>query len=265
MMLFAAAFAISGWRIEIPDERINESSGLAASHIAQGVFYTHNDSGDAPRIFRFRKDGKAQAIDVPGAIATDWESMESAVVDGQSYLYLCDVGDNARQREFVTIYKVPEPGLNDTRTTEPVAIEIEYETPHDAEGVFVHPQTGDIWIVTKAREGYTLVYRLPDPEAGRHKIEPLGRIPVNTGGGPGGLFVTGAACSPDGRAVVLRTYTGALEYAVEGEFSDWWNQEPRSIAMPTEKQAEAICYSKDGSILITSSEGTPCPITFTRR
>src|SRR6059058_4342891 len=35
----------------IKDSRITESSGLAASHLHPGIYWTHNDSGDGPYIY----------------------------------------------------------------------------------------------------------------------------------------------------------------------------------------------------------------------
>ena len=94
----------------ITDERVDESSGVAPSQLTAGVFFTHNDSGDKPRFFRFQKSGKVDGVyELKDAKATDWEDMASATVNGKPYLYFGDVGDNAESRSDVTIYRVPEP------------------------------------------------------------------------------------------------------------------------------------------------------------
>src|SRR5688572_16385980 len=46
---------------KITDKRINESSGLAASRLQADSYYTHNDSGDRPRFFRFNHQGVVTA------------------------------------------------------------------------------------------------------------------------------------------------------------------------------------------------------------
>ena len=38
--------------------KIHESSGLAVSHRHPGLFWTHNDSGDAPRLYAFDEQGR---------------------------------------------------------------------------------------------------------------------------------------------------------------------------------------------------------------
>ena len=65
------------------DGRIHEASGLAASRRHAGVVYTHNDSGDGPRVFALSAAdgallGEYEVRGRPGAAAVeahDWEDM----------------------------------------------------------------------------------------------------------------------------------------------------------------------------------------------
>ncbi|MCH7903832.1 MAG: hypothetical protein IH944_04605 [Armatimonadetes bacterium] len=251
---------------ELDDPQIDESSGVAASNIEAGVFYTHNDSGDKARFFRFNRDGEVEGTYELALIeARDWEDMASAVVDGNPYIYLGDIGDNARVRDEIVIYRVHEP----TWTDDGFYILFESYTlkypdkAHDCEAMFV-TQTGDIYLVTKARDGVTGVYMLKKPTgSGSYTLRHIRNIPVDTKGF-GGTWVTGGDVSPDGKHVVIRTYSAALEYEVPEEFEDWVNQEPKQIRLPIEVQGEAICYSKDGHYLITTSERAPCPVSILR-
>ncbi len=268
----AMASSVAEWNTpyrmtEIADKQVNESSGLAASRHTVGVFYTHNDSGDSARFFRFSKKGAVTGVfTLAGARATDWEDMASATVRGTSYLYFADVGDNARQRDNVTIYRVEEPVGAGRELKQFDTITITYpDQPRDCEAVFVHFLTGDIWLVSKAREGVTVVYRIENPRrTGDYKAEKIGTIPVNTGG-LGGNLVTGADVSQDGRMVILRTYTGALIYTVRGPFEEWIDQEPVLYRTAPEQQGESVCFSQDSSAWLTSSEGSPCPISISTR
>jgi hypothetical protein len=47
---------------EIQDKQVNESSGIAVSTLTKGVYFTHNDSGDGPRFFRFDRTGSITGI-----------------------------------------------------------------------------------------------------------------------------------------------------------------------------------------------------------
>lgn len=268
----AMAASVADWNkpylmTEVEDSQINESSGLAASRHSVGVFYTHNDSGDSARFFRFNKKGAVTGIfTLAGARATDWEDMASATVRGTSYLYFGDVGDNARERDHVTIYRVEEPVGAGRELKQFDTFTITYpDQARDCEAVFVHFATGDIWLVSKAREGITVVYRVENPRrTGDYKAEKVATIPVNTGG-LGGNLVTGADVSHDGHFVILRTYTGALIYTVRGPFSEWVEQEPVMHRTAPEKQGESICFSQNSSAWLTSSEGLPCPISISTR
>lgn len=63
----AGCFAIATWTARgqavdfesrrLQSDAISESSGLVASRTHDGVFWTHNDSGDAPRIFAIDRSG----------------------------------------------------------------------------------------------------------------------------------------------------------------------------------------------------------------
>lgn len=243
---------------------INESSGLAASPTRPGVYYTHNDSGDKPRFFQFDEKGTfLQTITLIDADALDWEDMAAAKVDNFSFLYFADIGDNLESRKNVTIYKLQEPGTVDVENGAKQIYrryELVYpDGPHNAEAFMVTPRKGDFWIVTKTDKGPSGVYWCAEPKTQLKptKLRKQGTIKLGEEGQFANL-VTGGDISPDGKHVVLRTYQAAYEFDLKG---DWWKQTPRKIATAVERQGEAICYSASGDALITSSEGTPCPIS----
>jgi hypothetical protein len=78
----------------------------------------------------------------------------------------------------------------------------------------------------------------------------------NPGGVVGQNLVTGAAKSPDGKKVVIRTRSDAYEFTV-GEDGDVLkaitDTEPLITPLPNEPQGEAIAYSADGTALLTLS------------
>lgn len=257
------AYGAHTLRFTLDDTRVNESSGLAPSRSVPGTYYTHNDSGDSARFFRFQSGNVTNVIRLHGAGAFDWEDMESARVDGRDYLYIGDIGDNAAVRPYVTIYRCEEPGsgVNDVPTYE--RYDVTYPNgARDAEGLIVDPGTGDIYIVSKQGASQpSHVYRIPKPQSpGAYVAQHLGTIvlPVSQGKS---TRVTGASAAPDGKWVVVRTLHEAFEYAVPPTFSVWVSVPPNKIALRTEQQGEAICYSLDGRTILTSSEGTPCPIS----
>ncbi|MGE0001185.1 MAG: hypothetical protein AB7F50_02625 [Fimbriimonadaceae bacterium] len=249
---------------ELDSVSVNESSGIAASNHSPGVFYTHNDSGDGPRFFRFLKDGSVNATFTLTAGALDWEDMESAVVGGARYLYFGDIGDNARVRSKVTVYRCEEPlasmGSGALATTK---YDFRYpDAPHNCEGMFVAPD-GAIWLVTK-ESGPSKVFRGVPDASGTVTLEEKGSISINTGG-LGGQLVTGASLSHDARIVVVRTYTGVRAYSATAGLDGWWASPAENVGNLIEIQGEAVCFSLDDGALLTSSEGVPCAVSISLR
>ncbi len=156
---------------ELANQRIDESSGLACSRLRPGVFWTHNDSGDRPRIYAFDAAGRdLGCFTVRGARAVDWEDMASFRLRRKAYLLLADVGDNASARRSCQLYIVPEPPLNKAgragHGAVDVVVKIDFtyqDGPHNCESVAVDPLAKKIYLATKEFPGQAKVYELPLP------------------------------------------------------------------------------------------------------
>src|ERR687890_1007828 len=112
----AAASATPAQIATLEDRSIDESSGIVASRRNPGLFWTHNDSGDGPLVYAFDRAGRSRgAWRVEGAQARDWEDIAAGrgPEPGRAYLYAGDIGDNEERREFVTVYRFPEPEVTD--------------------------------------------------------------------------------------------------------------------------------------------------------
>lgn len=250
----------------VQDERVPESSGLAASRLRPGTFLTHNDSGNPARLYRFDLKGKMLAeYLIEGAANIDWEGMATRREKQIDWVYLGDIGDNLEIRPEVQVYRFPEPVAGGQTLVDRVErYALQYPNgPRNAETLMVDPRNGVIWIVTKSSKGPAEVYSgsLGKP-GGTVRLKKLGKLKVDTGGADrqGGLLVTDGAFSPDGRQVVLRTYTGALEFDVPKDRSAWWRSKPRPAPVGDHKGGEAICYSHEGASLMMTTEGNPFPV-----
>ena len=247
----------------LANEDVDESSGVACSRLTPGVFWTHNDSGDEPRVFAFNAKGDdLAAFDIEGANARDWEDMASFTRGGKAYLLLADVGDNAAERDNCTLYLVPEPRLDPKKRgvrgkLKAEAIDFRYEDgPHNCEAVAVDPTSKTILLVTKIMPGPCKVYALHEPPA--RPREPLVAKAIATLKLP---LVTAMDVSPDGLRAVVLTYGNAYEYTrrPDEKWSDAFARQPRMVPMPPRRQGEAICYGPDAKTLYLTSEGNPCP------
>ncbi|HEX8148569.1 MAG TPA: hypothetical protein VF591_15420 [Pyrinomonadaceae bacterium] len=257
----------------LEDRRIAESSGLVASRRNPGLFWTHNDSGDGPFVYAFDRAGRSRGtFRVEGAQAVDWEDIAAGPgpAQGQSYLYAGDIGDNGREREFVVVYRFPEPELpagqpagKEARATQPSeAIRLKYpDGAHNAEALAVHPANGDIYVVTKANGGAD-VYKLAagfDPKV----INTMSKVGTLRGPDFFGTLVTGADISPDGRRVALCDYAQGYELKLpEGskDFDEVWKQKPAAYSLGARIQGESVAYRLDGAALLATSEKTPTPL-----
>src|SRR5215212_2411164 len=257
----------------LEDRRIDESSGLVASRRSPGLFWTHNDSGDGPFVYAFDRAGRSRGtFRVEGAQAIDWEDIAAGPgpVRGESYLYAADIGDNGREREFVVVYRFPEPDLNaaqgggkEARATQPAeAIRLKYpDGAHNAEAFAVHPVTGDIYIVTKAN-AEAGVYKLAapfDPKA----VNTMAKVASLRGPDFFGTLVTGADIAPDGRRVALCDYAQGYELTLPAGaagFDEVWRQTPTALSLGPRLQGESVAYRLDGAALLATSEKTPTPL-----
>lgn len=263
---------------EIKTNEIDESSGLAASKCSDDVFWTHNDSGDDAFIFAINSKGKKLATyKVKNAENTDWEDIaEYKDKNGQCFLYIGNIGNNTRARTEFKIYRVKEPSdfskesskKNPQMTENSEAIKFSYpDLRHDAETLLVHPQTGDIYIITKRLTGAAGVYKLKSDydKTNTNKLEKIADFSVPAV--PEGLL-TGGDISPDGRRLIICDYFGAYELILPektNNFDDIWKENPNKIFVGQREQGEAIGYSADGKSIFTTSEKKNSPMIEVKR
>ena len=255
---------------------IVESSGITASRISPGVYWTHNDSGDGPYIFAFNARGGSVGVwRVAGAEARDWEDIAAGPgpQPDTSYLYIGDIGDNSEERSEIVVYRVPEPAVTPTTalTTKPKpattleAEEIRLRYPdgkHDAETLMVHPVSGNLFVITKVFLDNPTVYEASAPLNTTNvttlkRVTSL-RVPSLLAG-----VITGGSISPDGRRVALCDYLQGYEIVLPSgasSFDEIWKQKFISIDLGRRKQGEAITYRMDGKALLTTSEGRFSPL-----
>jgi hypothetical protein len=225
------------------DERIAESSGLAASALHDGIVWTLNDSGDEARIFAVDRRGRTKAVyRIEGLSPRDWEAIAPGRdAKGRPALFIGDIGDNSNSRDRgILVHVVTEPRRLTGGTLRPESYRIRYpDRPMDAETLLVDPRTNRLRIVTKGFLGGG-IYEAPEHlDAARPNIlKRLGNAPS---------LVTDGTYLPDGR-YVLRDYYQAFLYGPDGSSLG-------EIALPRQDQGEAIAVTWDSSALLAGSEG----------
>ncbi|GGV51945.1 WD40 repeat domain-containing protein [Streptomyces griseoflavus] len=246
----SASAADGGKGFTVKDPRITESSGLAASRLHPGVYWTHNDSDDGPYLYAVDSaTGETVARLTLTGIGTP-RDVEAISVGPGNRILVGDIGDNLGGTwPYVWIYELPEPKELKDATVRATQYVVKYsDGARDAESMVVHPKTGRVYIIDKREEGGHL-YEGPEKlsASGDNVFRPV--APVE-------LWATDAALSPDGEHLAVRGYFGGIHYAWNG---GKLRREGR-LSVPLQGQGESVTYSADGSRLLYGSEGSESPV-----
>jgi hypothetical protein len=251
----------------VKDPRLNELSGIVATTKGYVVMNDSTTVADRKRIFFL--DGKckvAKEVSYSGGGPRDPEDMALSP-DGKT-LWIGDIGDNDatdanKTRSTIALWKMPVTG-----SSKPVIYRMAYPDGdhHDAEALLIAGD-GTPVVITKETTGKAFVYSPSEPLKPETKagvpLKRVGEVTLPKGSttdnpmkAAGRLVITGAAASPDGGKVVLRTLADAYEYDVSNGdvVAALTGGKPRMTPLPNEPWGEAISYSPDGSTYVTVSD-----------
>ena len=243
---------------------INESSGLVKSRNFPGVFWTHNDSGDIPRVFAFSADGNSiipnnieeaySGIHVMGATHIDWEDIAA---DNKGNLYIGDFGNNDSDRRDLAVYVIKEPDpfkVCKTNVIRKISFFFSEQTEfpaekniYDIEAMFF--TTGRLFMLSKCRSGndntdlYSLDLNDYSSEVALKKIETFdiqGKV-------------TAADATPDGQKIAVLTKNSVWIFERKNESESFFTA-PCRWSPIIAGQCEGICFDGD-DLLISNEEG----------
>lgn len=244
----------SAQRVGALPAELREASGVAISRRHPGILWVHNDSGD-PTLFAIDTAGNVRArvdLDLPNL---DWEDIDIGPCPQGDCLYIGAIGDNRQNRTDREIMRLQEPALNarSARVTERFRYQL--DEPHDAEAFFVMPDER-IYLITKGRSGPVTLYRFPDSidVDGSNQLQPVQQLTPGLVQLPD--MVTGAAASPDGHVVVVRTYSALQLYRLEHDqlkpIADTSGFDLQPLREP---QGEGVDIRADGIVFLVSEQG----------
>jgi hypothetical protein len=237
--------------VVVEDAPVDESSGLAAARLRQGVYFTHGDAGDDPVLFAVDLEGRYLGSHlVRGARLFDWEDVAAGPCpdDGEPCLYVGDIGDNDAVRDSVVVYVIREPDEGEDADLVETWEGSYPDGPRDAEALLVHPCTGERFLVTKEEGATGIVYRLEaEGELGRVAVLAL----------DDDSSITGGSWNETGDRVVLRTRERIFAWETSTDDAEaHWNDDPVILAEVDEEKGEGVAFASDES-LVTSDEGQP--------
>ncbi|MFV2085143.1 hypothetical protein [Micromonospora sp. LOL_021] len=258
---------------EIIDERLREISGLVATADGYVVVNDSTEIDSNERVFFLDS-----SCDVANAVRYPTPPLDPedlAISPDRQTLWIADVGDNPtadERRATIALWSLPADG-----SAQPVIHRLSYpDGPHDAEALLI-ADDGTPLIITK-ETGPSGLYRPIEPLRSDNTdpvpMERVGELELPTTSTPnlfaaaGRLTVTGAARSPDGSRIALRTYADAFEWDLPADgdiVTTLTTERPRATPL-TDPFGESIAYSPDGTTFLTISdvatldEGTPVEI-----
>lgn len=253
----------------IKDDRISESSGLAASYANPNSLWIHNDSGDKPRLYLVGLDGNTKAeVDIDDVNAYDWEDMCSFQLDGASRLMVGDIGDNDKQRggkqPDCRLYLLNEPRILEGQRQKKVdarvsaTIRFVYEDgPQDCEGVAVDVERREILLMTKSAPQKCGLYVMPLNLANSKQKYVAKRI-----ASPFIPFATALDISPSGRTMVVGSmFNGIIVIRkAEQSWSEAFVDGVKPLTLPQRRQGETICFDRTGQSIFLNSEHKDQPL-----
>ena len=239
---------------------VNESSGIVKSKKYKNTYWTHNDSGDAARIFAITQSGnliqpkwykgKYQGIHIVDAHNIDWEDI---AMDQSGNLFIGAFGNNGNARRDLAIYELSEPNPMQIikarssykyRFTYPDQKEYPPKKRNfDAEGFFEYKN--DFYIFSKNRaDKKTKAYVLKKPDPLHNNVlELLGEFDCK------GL-ITAADISDDQQVFTIMSYNNLHVFELKPQ--DPFSKLLITLNFGFTKQIEGICF--DENKLLISNE-----------
>ncbi|MEV0216909.1 hypothetical protein [Micromonospora sp. ALFpr18c] len=249
----------------VADERLRELSGLVATKSGFVVINDGTEVDARKRVFFLDTKCKISKDPVRYSGQGPFDTEDLALSPNGATLWIADIGDNVsskERRKRVALWSMPVGGGK-----QPVLHRVSYPEgkPHDAEALLIDNDNKPL-IITKVTSGKAEIFTpsaaLKSGDTDPVPLRKVGDItlpktqtdnPLNTFGR---VAITGAARSPDGSRVVLRTYADAFEFDVAGGdiVTALTTGKPRVTPL-ADPFGEAISYSPDGKSFFTVSDG----------
>ena len=260
----------------ISDRNIGEASGMAVSLIHEDIVWVINDSGNSSSVYALNPKGEVMGtLNIQGVSNNDWEDLASFEYEGKPYVLIADVGDNASRRKAYFLHFIEEPDIEKISDLSSLSVKpswsITYtyeDGPRDCESVAVDIINGKVLLLSK-RDRPPVLYELPlakQKNAVAKKCAEIKSLPQRTQDithfSKYSNQPTAMDISADGLSAVVLTY-GSTFYFSKRKSTDWatvFSGSPREIMFPPLRQAESVCFDRDGSSIFITSEQIPAPL-----
>lgn len=250
---------------------LNEISGMVASKRNKGMFWVHNDSGDINKIFLIDSLAQIRAIfylkDVENR---DWEDVAITTINGETWLYIAEIGDNQAIFDTKYIYRFKEPSLNGSSLIENIEkISFQYSDGNrDAEALLIDHDTQQLYIISKREEKKRLyeISFIPGTVQTANFLSELNfSVSTNTSIPQliQGQYIVAGDISPDNGEILIKNYMQIFYWKKrENEtLKETLNRPPKQVPYMIEPQGEAIAFDTEGKGYYTISEADSDGVT----
>jgi hypothetical protein len=229
---------------------VPEASGIVKSRRHPGIFWVHNDSGNAPILFAIRADGRIIRqfrLAIPNL---DWEDI---AIDDRGHLYIGDIGNNLGALPVRAIYRIdePDPSSPAEHALAPTAVSrYAYPSGNRFDAESLEFDDGTAIVIAKYSDGreaelFAIPFDTPSPLTRPAQPRPLGKLAGFTEPATGSDLSVDrlhlAVCSSDVTRLYRRADVQKYDWKLEGEV--------RYRAAPV----EGVCW--DGRDLVLAAEG----------
>jgi hypothetical protein len=249
----------------LADEDLNEVSGVAPSVLNPGVLWVHEDHGGPTVLTAVDELGNTLGtLTLEGVENGDWEAMALAPCEWGQCLWIADMGDNASERDDLSLLRVPEPivveGLDETATPDVFPVTYGDGFRHNVEAFALLPD-GRAVVVTKRFDHTAAVFVLP---VGSDVFEGVAVMTTGeTEDDDAADAVTSADLWPDGTRMLLRTYGVVTEIDLTDAGLDGIADAPRkTLPYAPVVHTEAVAYDAERRGYWQIPEGIGAPIDF---
>lgn len=259
---------------ELSNGKLDEASGLAQSRRDADLLWAINDDG-APALHAISHTGKSRGrVKIAAARNHDWEDLAAFSYEGKSYLVVADIGDNEARREYVTLYVVLEPELEDKEVAIAWTVNFRYpDGPRDAESLAVDV-AGEQFFVLSKRDIPAVLYALPLKPRDEATLvatrltsmpslpQPSERQKKDAAGSGWAWQPTAMDFAADGRSALILTYQGVYFFPRDAQQS--WAEAlagvPLELKLGKIRQAEAIAVLTNGEKAFLTVEKEHAPL-----
>ncbi|MCR8666718.1 hypothetical protein NO995_03430 [Aestuariibaculum sp. M13] len=225
---------------DIPNE-LKEVSGNEITTNSD-LIWVIEDAGNRNNVYGLNDKGYiVKDIDIKNANNMDWEDLTT---DNEGNLYIGDIGNNDKNRKWLSILKISNPEIiEDETTAEVIKFKLpKGESPKDFEAMFLYK---DFFYLFSKEPGKAILIKVPNI-IGKHTAEILTEFNLNGKNNQ----ITSADISDDGKTVVLLNHEKVWTLT---NFTDdnFFGGKLTKLPFEHDSQKEGVCFEDNDTILIT--------------